>query len=359
MNRFLKILLAAVGGAFPFLFLQAQITSHQNLPMVGDNLCLHAVDGVYCGSSGVNVLWNFSNCDIRDYTLTKRITSSTAGLRIVEPEMRKFYSVSGDTLFLCAYQTPIETIEYAQPQVAFVYPFNYGDSISYSFSGKGMFSETYSLSYNGTKVMMADAVGDLLLPDNKMLKNVLRVHSVTFNNKWLEGLESNLVDSATSKLEVNDEYYWFAKECRYPVFEYHIGSSYSAGAQVASDTVAYCYLPDSVMEKAVPYVENNLIGNNFENNSRTGKEENAEKLISYNISQTGNILHLSYMVKKLANVTFALVNNMGIVFQNKSFTCKPNEEHDIAFNCMGYAPGIYVIYINVNGIATCEKFKIK
>lgn len=50
---------------------------------------------------------------------------------------------------------------------------------------------------------------------------------------------------------------------------------------------------------------------------------------------------------------------MGIVFQNKSFTCKPNEEHDITFNCMGYAPGIYVIYINVNGIATCEKFKIK
>ena len=100
-----------------------------------------------------------------------------------------------------------------------------------------------------------------------MLKNVLRVHSVTFNNKWLEGLESNLVDSATSKLEVNDEYYWFAKECRYPVFEYHI--------------------------------------------------------------------------------------------QNKSFTCKPNEEHDITFNCMGYAPGIYVIYINVNGIATCEKFRIK
>lgn len=359
---FLKKLVAIVFLIFPIFVAQAQvsITSEQNLPIVGDKLYLHAVDGVYGGSNGVNVLWDFSDCEIHDKTTVKRYATDSLGYRSIEPGMRKFYFTSGDTLFLRAYHSSMESLQYAHPQVVMIYPFSYGDSISCPFSGKGTFYETYKLSHDGTKKVMADAIGNILLPENRMLRDVLRVHSLSLVNKWQEGLDPNLVDTAKAKQEVIEEYFWFVKGCRYPVFEYHIGTSYSDGVQVASESAGYCFLPDSVMSMTVPLVgETALNHKKLDSSSGTSGNGKVENLIDYTMSQSDGVLRLSYSTKTDATVTFVIASTMGMVYQSKTCNSTPGVEHQVVFNCSGYKTGGYIVYINVNGVVTSEKFQIK
>lgn len=358
---FFKKLVAIVCLIFPLAVAQAQvsITSEQNLPIVGDKIYLHAVDGVYGGPNGVNVLWDFSDCEIHDETIVKRYSPDSLGYRSVEPSMRNFYFTSGDTLFLRAYLSTMESLTYACPQVAMIYPFSYGDSISCPFSGNGIFCGAYKLSRDGIKQVMADAIGSILLPENRMLKNVLRVHSLSHVNRWLEGLEPNLVDSARTRQEIIEEYFWFAKGCRYPVFEYRIGTSYSDGVQVASESAGYCFLPDSVMNMTVPFVGGNGMNNLLGPSSATGNNGKRESQIDYSISQSDGILRLSYATKSDATVTFVIANIMGMVYQSQSYNSVSGVENQVVFNCSGYKTGSYIVYVNVDGVVTSEKFQIK
>ena len=50
---------------------------------------------------------------------------------------------------------------------------------------------------------------------------------------------------------------------------------------------------------------------------------------------------------------------MGVVYQNKTYSCKADEKHNASFNCNGYPSGEYILYVNINGIVKSEKFHLK
>lgn len=124
------------------------------------------------------------------------------------------------------------------------------------------------------------------------------MHIITTKDVLLEGLNSNFTDSATAKTEVSEEYLWFVKGCRYPIFEHYI----------------------------------------------TTKDK---------------IVYISYDTFINTNVNFIVANTTGMVYQNKTFHCSKGEMYNITFNFSGYQPGEYIIHINVNGKVENEKVQIK
>lgn len=357
--RIVKMLVVTVSFLFPNLFTQAQvsITSEQNLPIIGDKVYLQTVTGVQSGTDGANVLWDFSDCDFLKKEKLVRFALDSLGFKSSAPGLRKFYLRSGDTLFIRAYQSNMETMTYSHPPVVMAYPFSYGDSISSSFQGKGIFCGKYHVSHDGVSTVKADALGAVLLPDNKLLTDVLRIHSMTTKRVLLEGMEPNLIDSAKAKVEVVEDFYWYANGCRYPILEYHIGTSFDNGAKVASDTTAYCCLPDSVMDKAKSYISDNYW--KFKTSAEPVGNSKIDNLIKYDLSQENNILRLSYSTTIKGTVSFVIASTMGMVYQSKAYVCQPDAECQVEFNCNGYQPGGYVVYISINGVVTSEKFQVK
>lgn len=321
-------------------FAQSIITEQQNKPIVGDYLERQVIEGIYCGDKGEKVSWDFSNSIIRDEISPMRIFSDSLGFRSSELGIKNFYIQSGDSILKRAYHSKLIKMNYQKPLIVLTYPFNYGDSITSSFCGVGTYCDTYRLSHNGTRTIIADAKGSIILPDNKIIKDVLRVHTVTSNNILMEGMDANLVDSATTKQEITEDYLWYAKGCRYPILEFHISMSYGNGKKIGAQSIAYCYLPENFMENVISLKETYIP-------------------MDYKVSQTGSFIQLSYSTKIDATINFVVANTMGINYQNKTYSCKAGEQYNASFNCYGYPCGEYILYFNVNGIVKSEKFQLK
>lgn len=334
------------------------LTEENNKPLIGDKIERNEVTGLYCDGYGENVIWDFTDCDVLENVFPLRFSFDSLAFKSLESGLRKSYRQVGDSLQVYAYRSNVESVNYTRPQLVLSYPFGFGDSISSSFEGKGTFGDIYDLSQYGTKTIVADAQGSILLPNNRALTNILRVHSITFRNVLLEGLAPNLIDSAKVKQEVEDEYFWYVKGCRYPVFEYHIGTSYSDGNQIASLIKAYGYLPDSVMSKTVSASE---IVWESDRKPQSDKELIDATIfpIDYKISQTGNVLKLSFTSFVITTVTFVIASTMGVIYQNKTLHCGCGDIGELIFECNGYQSGSYILYVNVNGKVKSEKFQIK
>lgn len=316
------------------------ITELQNKPTAGDKIERQVVEGINCGNKGNNILWDFSNCKLKEEISPIRISSDSLGFHNSELGLRSYYVQSGDSLLKYAFHSKLEKMTYRKPQIVMLYPFNYGDSISSPFYGEGTFCNSYRLSHCGTRTILADAKGNILLPDHKIIKEVLRIHTITSNNILLEGRDANLIDTATTKQELTEDYLWYAKGYRYPVFEYHVSTSYGNGQKVGTSSIAYCNLPDIFIDDAVSLTETRIP-------------------MEYKISQTGNSIQISYTTMVDAAISFVIANTTGMVYQNKRYSCKACEKYNANFNCSGYPRGEYILYINANGIVKSEKFQLK
>lgn len=153
-------------------------------------------------------------------------------------------------------------------------------------------------------------------------------------------MDANLVDTATTKQELAEDYLWYAKGCRYPIFEYHIRTSYGNGKKIGTQSAAYCYLPNNLMDNVVSLKE-------------------TRSPVDYKVSQMGCSILISYSTKNDATINFIIANTMGVVYQNKTYSGKAGEDHNISFNCYAYPSGEYILYVNVNGIVNSEKFHLK
>lgn len=339
VHKKLLILIVCLAFYQHITFAQS-ITELQNKPLIGDKIERQVIEGIYCGNKGDLLLWDFSNCTFKEEYSPIRVSSDSSGFHCSELGLQSYYLQSGDSLLRHAFRSKLEKITYTKPQIVLLYPFQYGDSISSPFYGEGTYGDNYRVSHNGTRTIKADAKGSIILPNNKMIKEVLRVHTITSNNILMEGMDANLIDTATTKQELTEDYLWYAKGYRYPVFEYHISTSYGNGKKVGTQSIAYCYLPDIFIDDAVSLTETRIP-------------------MEYKVSQTGNSIQISYTTMVDATISFVIANTTGIVYQSKAYSCKACEKYNANFNCSGYPRGEYILYINANGIVKSEKFQLK
>lgn len=338
---------------------QESLTETNNKPIIGDKIERNAIEGISYESKGENIIWDFSNCNIKETQSFIKFSTDTLGYKSIEPGIRKHYIQKDNNIWMYAYQSMLITLKYTKPLLTLLFPFHYGDSISSSFYGHGLYCNTYKLTNNGTRTIIADAYGKIILPNKSLLPDILRIHITTTKDVLLEGLQTNHADSAIAKQEISENYLWFAEGSRYPIFEYCTNTSYDKGKPIASQTKAYCYLPDEILRKTIPYEIWSIDKNSYLQKSLSNNTDKLNDYLSFNITINNKVINISYRTFLDTDINFIITNSKGMVYQSKKIKCHKGEINNIGFNCSGYQPGEYVIYINVNGKTNSKKIHIK
>lgn len=207
----------AISFFFFFLALnlmgQNTLTGVRNYFRHGDFIVKQQVEYKDPGSSGKEIEWNFSHLNVvnekyqQAYFLpVKGDTTHIVGL---EHDTRYHYEQKADTLWFTGFENRTTQMTYQQPEAWLRFPFRLGDTLTTCFSGAGLYCQRVDLTAKGKTMVVADATGKLITPDNDTLKNVIRIRRI-------KEFTDIGVDSVKMRLET---YQWFALGSRYPVFE--------------------------------------------------------------------------------------------------------------------------------------------
>lgn len=332
------------------LYGQSTLIPSDNMAFVRSKMELRPVSGICAGGDGDSVVWNFSNMSVVDDEKELRIAADSTSFSIKEKGRYRYFKVIGDSVFLTSYRTHLEEVSYAGGMLAKRFPLHYGDSIARPFVGRGKYCGKYDITQEGTSVVKADARGSILLPGGLSLPNVLRVHSLRSMRIGLSGIQPR--DGSDPKLAIEDRYEWFANGSLYPVFTSTTSTVYSGGRQVSSLTEAYCCLTDSVLAHAKASQK----GASDEDDGSNQAKESCP-MTQQILTMNGQTLSLDFTMATQATVEFAITDTYGIMYHQRSGKYESGE-HTVRFDCGGYRPGNYILYINVSGIVLSEKFHI-
>ena len=329
-------------------------TIHHNnhAPIPGHYIERLSVNRLAIGNAGDSVVWDFSNIEIVADTFPQHYVTRENGYRCKEIDKTSLFHVNNDSTLLCAYRSRLDNVVFDLPQLTMTYPLSYGDSASAPFSAKGKYCGIYDIRINGIRKIKADACGKIILAEDITLDNVLRVHSTTTKNILLDGRDLNGKNEAESKQEISEEYFWYIENCRYPIFEYTISSSFHEGKLIATKNHALCNLPDSLFEQLD--ILNDSIGA-----SKESLNTKDVPPIEYKLAQDGNIIKILYTSSADVDIMFIIANTNGILCQQQHCKATLGQSTEVTFNCTGYSPGSYIMYINVGGKVLSETFYIK
>jgi len=198
-------------------FSQAQtsqiLTTDRNAYRAADQLVKQQIEFKDPGSSGKALNWDFSNVKPinEEYSLNYFIPDSTDMFRLcgLEHNTRYYFRQQQDSLQATGYENSTTYMEYKVPELRMHYPFVFGDTLFSYFEGVGEYCHLLPLAVKGYTRIMADAEGELKLPESETVKNALRVRTLRhYTETGKDSLEMTL-----------DTYSWYAAGIRYPVFE--------------------------------------------------------------------------------------------------------------------------------------------
>jgi len=175
------------------------------------------------GDSGEGKVWLLSDKDIADagHTVDYRIVGDT----VVETRngTRYFYNQNDGTLRLTGFDNRTSSIKYDSPITMLRYPFSYGDSISCSFTGSGIYGDHIRLGLAGRCHTVADACGIIVCGEDT-LTDILRVrhHRETVRNTGYDSIPAVNTDSLELYLlhgdvMTEDIYSYYKPGYRYPL----------------------------------------------------------------------------------------------------------------------------------------------
>ncbi len=78
-------------------------------------------------------------------------------------------------------------------------------------------------------------------------------------------------------------------------------------------------------------------------------------IIHYNIETEGKVIRLLYDLDENATITTIVANHMGFLSVYNQWTQQAGQGYSAQIDCNGLRPGIYILYINVNGKIYSEK----
>jgi len=328
--------------------LQAQnshsLTTRRNAYRATDALVKQQVEFKDPGSSGRNLHWDFSTVQPlnESYGLNYSLrnvadTSSVSGL---EHNTRYYYRQQRDSLQAVGYENSTTYMEYTQPELRMHFPFTYGDTLFSNFTGKGEYCHRIPLAVKGYTRIMADAEGELKLPQFTTVKKALRVRTLRhYTETGKDSVEMTL-----------DTYSWYAAGIRYPVFE-SIKTTLSrtpspqgegAGGEVTAFSTSFYYPPElqtsQVQTDAIPedqpeaavgaaavFTEAQLMPNPVEDN-----------------------LYITFKLVRAAKVWFTVHNNIGIALCQTAAQNLGEGNHDTTVRMSGLVPGVYSLYAHVD-----------
>ena len=343
-----KITLSLFSISLMVISLQAQnlhkLSTERNAYRAADQLVKQQVEYKDPGSSGKNMTWDFRFLQPinEEYSLNYFIPDSTNMIRLCgqEHNTRYYFRQQKDSLQAVGYENSTTYMEYLTPELRMRFPFAYGDTLFSYFTGKGEYCHRIPLAVKGYTRIIADAEGELKLPEFTTVKKALRVRTLRhYTETGKDSVEMTL-----------DTYSWYAAGIRYPVFE-SIKTILSrtpspqgegAGGEVMAFSTSFYYppelqtsqaqtdaipedQPEAAVGAAAVFTEAQLMPNPVEDN-----------------------LYITFKLVRAAKVWFTVHNNTGIALCQTAAQNLSEGNHDTTVRMSGLIPGVYSLYVHVD-----------
>ena len=216
---------------------QAILKKSLNQPRSGDEIIKQQVEYKDPGHVGENALWDFSKLKTVNNSYSIVYSSPDAigdsiyviGLDTLsvseikseelligtEHSTMYYYRLADNGLLLMGHENPTSIFKYEEPLSLLQYPFSFKDSIKVGYSAGGVYSSTESFSTSGNSECKYDAFGMMIIPSGDTLRNVIRLKTT----KTVIFTLDNNKDVNAPAHSVIENYKWYARGYRYPVFE--------------------------------------------------------------------------------------------------------------------------------------------
>lgn len=174
--------------------------NHRLLPGVDNPMTL--CEYMQPGQGGAEVIWDFSDIKAKNEFVGRIVTSynenefEDANTRLVEFKTSFFFDINESGIYQVGYASEDgkTQVKYQQPFEKLRFPFTYENNYTTDFAGEYLFNSKKIGDVTGGGAIEADAWGDLILPNNKLYENTLRVktiknYTITYSNNNISSVE--------------------------------------------------------------------------------------------------------------------------------------------------------------------------
>lgn len=330
---------------------QAQVsqilTTDRNAYRAADQIVKQQIEFKDPGSTGKDLNWDFSAIQPinEEYSLKYFIPDSTQMTRLcgLEHNTRYYYRQQRDSLQATGYENSTTFMEYKVPELRIRYPFRYGDTLFSYFVGEGQYCHRLQLAVKGYTRIIADAEGELKLPDFETVKKALRVHTLRhYTETGKDSVEMTL-----------DTYSWYAVGIRYPVFESiktivskklpsHGGEGAGGEVDTTVFTTSFYYPP----EKQTTQVQTDPIPAEVNDALLGAAAVFTEAQLMPNPVIDNLVIH--YKLTRAAKVWFTVHNNTGIPLCQTAPENLNEGSNSTNVPMGGLITGVYSLYVHVD-----------
>jgi len=325
--RKIYILLACLASFSLVLNGQIKLTYNSHSLVIGTSHDFIFTKNVDEGTSGSNVIWDFSGLQPIEKTLTSHMLDPVSLDKSSEiPEANTVIEEFGNYFYFKVQNDIMEqygtvccntVIKYDKPFLKIKFPFTYGDKETGSYSGVQESADSKT-PVSGNYEVSADAYGTLILP-NVTLNNVLRVK------------QSRTIDYGNGNVTTEITFRWYTANVRYPILV--IIKYITPKSTYVAETALYAHAGEqakSAAEIQTPELLSNLDAypNPYDDN-----------------------LTISYNLGKPEKVKIEIYDASGNIFKNVIGGAKQDAGvHNMTINTTesNFKPGIYYVRVTIN-----------
>ena len=329
-----------------------QVSLIDMAPASADSLQKSEIRYFSPGKGGINKVWDFtSKLGSKKSSQVMFVKDSTGIISVSEPGMIGYYSTAPDTLILFASESPLEKRMYVEEKKNRYFPLEYGDSISEPFKCEGVYCGDHPFREIGTTTTIVDAIGSIVLAENDTISNVRRIHTINSYCICMD-IDSAALDTAALTQVIEERYEWFLPESQYPIIEDVTSTTYYNMDAIGSTKYAFCNLPEDWSSYYIKPLDEDTPDEPDNSFEEKAKEPD---VIHYQAEIRGSTVYISYDLDADATISTIVANNVGMVFSHKQWSQKVGTGYTAQIDCGGLRPGMYILYINVNGKSYSEK----
>lgn len=345
----LYALLLACSNLYAQNILRLENNSYRNNDKLVYNV-FNFENNARCGDKQV---WDISHCAISNTEYNIEYSIDDNGIYISNDKNEiKTFKLCSNLFFQCGEENRLLKLQYTKPKLSKAFPFQYGDSISGTFEGRGVYCEKYDTEVKGDVFVKAVGLGILVTNDNDTLNNVLQVHTKSVKDVKMRN-DSFQTNTTDIKQEIEERDEWYAKGFRYPVLIEINNTSYYNHKPVATCKKSYLLslrdyniFNDSANEK------------NIEENKDDVNVGQEKSLLSYNIKINGAHVTIDFSTECNTEVKATITDSSGIVYKRANKYLKGRSVQNLDFDCSGLRNGQYILCIYANEKVFCNTINI-
>ena len=353
LNLIIVAYCSATGLAQQKLLLSDVSTSFR----VGDSIRYDLVDIDNFGRISLyEPVWDFSNLKyLGQESKITLISGDSGNVRMIGQDEMLDFKQTTDSQFLSQIQTALVKIDFGDTFSYLRYPFSVKDSLVCVMDGQGIYSSKNKFRLKGKSKVKAMGLGKIILPDDESLSNTLLVKWSVSGDILPAKNNSELVHNVGKLHLMVEDYEWFSKGYRYPVFKVLQASLKNGGQEIMHREYACVANMDSF--EMLDDAENEKL--RVQQQGENVKDKKSSPLINYQVTMSGRQLHIAYSLTLDSQLRFVLSNTSGMIL--KSF----NQHQSVGNGYrqvieLGDLPrGEYVLYINVNNQRLSEKVSVE